>query len=63
MSAVVKMLKDNIRRTEADLSNWRTELHKRVEASNEAQTMVEMLVAQLELLQDQLQDKDGNERT
>lgn len=54
---IVKMLKDNIRRVETDLSNWRIELYKRVNATNEAQNMVDMLVHQLELYQDQLEAK------
>ena len=55
------MLKDNIRRTEADLSNWRIELSRRVLACNEAQSMVEMLVQQLELFKDQMMEVQNNE--
>jgi hypothetical protein len=51
---ILRMLKDNIRKAEADLSNWRIELSKRANAYNEATKIVELLVQQVELLQDQL---------
>lgn len=49
-----RILKDNIRKTEADLSNWKIELHKRMEAAAEAEKFVEMLQQGLDLLKLQL---------
>lgn len=51
---MLKYLKDNIRRTEADLSSWKIELHKRMEAAAEAEKFVELLQQGLDLLKLQL---------
>jgi hypothetical protein len=49
-----RLLKDNMRKTEADLSHWKIELHKRMEAAAEAEQFVEMLQQGLNLLKLQL---------
>lgn len=52
---IIKYLKENIRTTENDLSRWKIELHKRMEAASEAEGFVEVLQKGLELLKLQLQ--------
>ena len=51
---IVKMLKDNIRKTEADLAHWHIELGKRAVAAEEAAKFVNILSAGLTLLKQQL---------
>lgn len=56
MSAtIVKILKGNIRQTESELSNWKIEQARRQSALDEANKMVGILNAGLDLLKLQLE--------